>query len=164
MSKELELTSESSKAARAAASWVVRLHSDQAVQADYEAFESWRNETPVNAAEYDAHQKLWHAARALAKNPEARSILLRPQEQPRPISRRALFGGLGLAAAVTTVMLIPRRAASQTFRSARGERRNIALEEGTSLILNTESELRVELREHERRLYLDNGQCLLKVA
>jgi transmembrane sensor len=50
------------------------------------------------------------------------------------------------------------------IRTAIGEQRSIALADGSLVQLNTNSELRVELKENERRIVLEHGEARFTVA
>lgn len=151
-----------------AAEWVVRLHSDQRTRADDEAFRAWLDQDEANRAAYADHAALWAGIGLLADNAEARAILMPAATRRRPtgVSRRtALFGGLGsaAAAALAAVVAVP-MLSTQSYRTEPGEQRRIALADGSSVLLNTDSVLRVKLERSERRLFLDRGQAFFKVA
>lgn len=152
-----------------AAEWVVRLHSDQRTRADDEAFRAWLERDEANRTAYADHAALWAGVGLLADNAEARAILMPAhsrRRRPAGVSRRtALFGGLGSAAAAAMAAVVAAPVLStQSFRTEPGEQRRIALADGSSVLLNTDSVLRVKLERSERRLFLDRGQAFFKVA
>jgi transmembrane sensor len=149
-----------------AAHWVARLHSDQATAGDKAEFEAWRTEEAVNAEEFAAHNEIWHAVGALANRPEARAILLRSgRSSTLNVSRRYWLGAAASAAAGVALWALPRvRARTEEFRSGRGEHRTVALDDGSTATLNTDSIVQVSMRRTERCLLLKKGQCFVDVA
>ena len=151
---------------KSASDWVVRLHSDQVTQSDRLQFEEWRAENPANSESYAEHEDLWRAIGALAINSEARAILLQPKSRAFFMRRRALLAGAAaIAAASADLWVLPRfLVKTDVFQSAKGERRNIVLDDGSSLALNTESRVRTRFLRAERCLMLEQGQCFVQVA
>lgn len=147
-----------------AADWVARLGSDQSTASDHEQFKAWCEENADNAAEYAALAEIWQAVGSLSKNVEARAILLRSVPR-RSVTRRWWLGGAAAAAAAGALWTVPRLfVQTDEFRSARGERREVQLADGSTLILNTDSHVKVSLLAAERCVFLEQGQCFLKVA
>ncbi len=153
-----------------AAFWVVRLHSDQRTRADEEAFRAWMERDPAHADAYADCAALWDGVANAVETEEAREILqsLRmPERAPRRLNRRTvLFGGVGAAAAAAAAIVIGPLAArgEQTFQTRPGKQRRIRLADGSGVLLNTDSKLRVKFLPGERRLFLDQGQAFFEVA
>ena len=151
-----------------AAGWVVRLHSDQAVRLDGEKFDQWKNESAINDEEFRAHEDIWREIGRFAGNAEARAILMRSGSRKRQHwQRRALLGmlGMGAVAAAIVVMIAPSPAPEiQVYQTARGEQRNVLLEDGSAIVLNTDSTVRVSLDQKEHRVLLERGEFFVKVA
>ena len=153
-----------------AAHWVVRLHSDQRTRADEEAFRAWLEQDPAHADAYADCAALWDGAELALVTDEAHEImkpLRTPPGPPARLNRRTvLFGGVGAAAAaVAAVVFIPLAAhGEQTFQTKPGKQRRIRLADGSGVLLNTDSKLRVKITEGERLLFLDRGQAFFQVA
>ncbi len=79
--------------------------------------------------------------------------------------RIAWVGALAasLLVAVTVSLLLPRWI-GQTIETERGERREIALNDGSVLQLDPETKLHVKLEAHARRVILERGRALFRVA
>jgi transmembrane sensor len=152
-----------------AASWVVRLNSDQRTRADEEAFRLWMEEDPAHADAFADCVALWDGVRRLAASDDGHKALRRLRAPVRvfgPVTRRtAVFGGASVAAAaaasVAAFMTLGRE---QILQTAPGEQKHVRLDDGTSVLLNTDSRLRIRLSRSERRLYLDRGQAFFQVA
>jgi transmembrane sensor len=153
----------------AAAQWAARLGSDQCTRADEEAARSWINKDPAHARAYAQYMGLWDAVGDLVATDEAHQIL-KPLRSPvlvrRKISRRILLsGGLAAALAVATAVVAPLWLhGAGTLMTAPGEQRRVQLPDGTGVLLNTNTQLRVKFVDAERAVMLDRGQALFEVA
>ncbi len=150
------------------AGWVVRLSSDQCTRADEAAFKNWLAADPARANAYAECHALWAGIGGLSESEEARTILLADVvPSPRFWNRRnALLGGLGGAAAagLGVALVSPHLFGPDLYRTMPGEQKVLHLADGSSVILNTNSRLRVDLQEKERHLFLDRGQAFFQVA
>src|SRR5688572_25678682 len=86
-----------------------------------------------------------------------------PKVQPRPAAQRFL------AIAATLLVAIGVVGAHQyltrnVYQTSIGEQRTINLADGSTLILNADSKVRVRYSEAERTIALEQGQALFKVA
>ncbi len=149
-----------------AAAWVVRLNSDQATRSEREAFREWLEADEAHAMAYAEHSALFAGLRHLSDDDEARDILLPRADRmagPR-LSRRGLIAaGAALAAGMAGLVLAP-MFAEQTVETEPGEQKHIRLADGSDLVVNTASKVRVHLSDHERRIVLDRGQVFFQVA
>ncbi len=154
----------------AAAFWVVRLHSDQRTRADEAAFRAWLEQDPARADAYADCAALWdgvaHAAETTDGRDALRTLRLPPRAPLRFSRRTALWAGGGAAAAAAVAVLAGPVAlhAEQSFKTKPGEQRRLRLADGSGVLLNTDSQLRVRFIASERRLYLDRGQAFFQVA
>jgi transmembrane sensor len=153
------------KGPEAAADWVTRLGSDQRTRDDEQRLQGWLVADKANGAAFDAHARLFNEVGELADDPEARAILMGASKAPaRRIDRRALLGGGLAAAAVATAVIGSDLLAGKTYRTEPGEQRRLRLADGSTVMLNTRSQLRVRFDKGERRLFLDQGQAWFQVA
>lgn len=146
-------------AAREATLWFVALHEDPSDTSQRAAFEAWRNADPENGAAYDRLQRLWGASGHLPS-------LARPDVAH---DRRAVLHGAGSIALAGVVLagtgrifLGPHPFADYT--TGIGERRTVALGDGSSVELSTGSAISVAFTDHERRIQLHDGEAWFKVA
>jgi transmembrane sensor len=68
------------------------------------------------------------------------------------------------AATIAAVVVGPSLLAGETYRTEPGEQRRLRLADGSTVMLNTRSKLRVRFNGAERRLFLDHGQAWFQVA
>lgn len=161
------------RASDEAAVWYAKLSGQRVSNADLSAFFTWRSDS-LNDAAYSRIEGLTTSVRALADDPRLRAIAdaaaRRPRESDSLLARlrrrprtAAGFGAvLAAAAVVGAVLLNP--PGQQTYRTDVGERRAISLEDGSSIELNTNSQVRVRLSKTRRSLILDKGQAMFAVA
>ncbi len=85
------------------------------------------------------------------------------RRRPRGLPRRTLFAGLGAlaAASVAAVVLLN---LPETYATGVGEVRRAPLADGSTVALNTDSRLEVNLRPEERRIRLGRGEAWFQVA
>ncbi|AHE55198.1 FecR family protein [Sphingomonas sanxanigenens] len=138
--------------------------------------------TPDEEAELDAwaaadSRRAGAYARALAANAYLdRAVALgahfEPALSPAPppptgaIGRRRMFaiGGGALAAALVGAIGIATYARPDSIATAKGDVRRVALAEGSSVTLNTDSEILPDLGTTTRRVDLVRGEALFEVA
>lgn len=149
---------------------------DQAIQwlvaldcgtADSAAFEAWRNSDPRHAAAFAQVAATWRRTAdprlAAALDHPAQASTDEPQRPaPRAVSRRAVAGGIAATIGIGGAggfLLWPRRASAAT---AVGERRTIALPDGSNAMLNTDT--RVSWRFDDGRDFrIEQGEATLLV-
>lgn len=150
-----------------AARWFVRLQEPAVDVEEYRRFELWLNEHPQHRDEFQLLQVLWSAAdlvpvarlQALCETPPTRS-------QRRPLLRYAVAAsvlavalGLGLFSGLN--QSTPYTA---EFSTALGERRQVALPDGSVIDLNSRSRLQVRYEKGHRDIDLTEGEAMFSVA
>ena len=88
-------------------------------------------------------------------------------EDSAPIARRAFFGlagGVAAAGIGFAFLATGQQAQALTFRTKRGEMQNFSLEDGTKILLNTDSEIRVMLDNNLRKVEFVRGEAIFDVA
>ncbi len=167
-----------------ACAWIARLRSDTLSSTDRREFAAWMAQSPDNRRAFDEMSELWGDLGALAHLPVDE---LFPESVPRPRAGHSdnsaaadrvpawnlpqwLMGG-GLAAACLAVALWVGNQwlggdsfRQQTYATAVGETRTVALADGSQVQLNTNTELRVSFSREERRAQLLRGEAYFEVA
>ncbi|WP_029907551.1 FecR family protein [Caulobacter sp. UNC358MFTsu5.1] len=158
-----------------AAAWYAKLAGQRVSNADLAAFYAWRSDT-LNDAAYTRVEALATQTRALADDPRLRAIAeaaaRRPKEKPslparlgrRPWATTAGFGSVLAATALLAGLFVATPWNQKTYSTAVGERRAISLQDGSTIELNTDSQVRVRLTDKRRALVLDRGQAMFAVA
>lgn len=152
-----------------AAAWFARMHSDQVTSEDELAFVEWLDADTRHRDAYEEAVGMWAEIGALQSEPGMRKLLkhLSPQvAAPRATRRGFLLWTSGSVAAAAAAGFVGWRfmLAAQFYSTAFGEQRRVALGDGSTLTLNTETSVRVSLNESERRIWLDRGQAHFIVA
>lgn len=148
-----------------AAGWAARLASDQATPQDRADFERWALENPEGRAEYERMVDLLGMITVAGADPVSRARL-RSSRNAQTLGRRSVMAmGVAAAAAVFAVVITPSLMNRPlVFETRVGEMRTVALEDGSTVVMNVGSRLRVRMGDGERRLWLDHGEARFEVA
>ncbi|MCA1457909.1 FecR domain-containing protein [Bradyrhizobium sp. BRP22] len=162
---------------RQALAWVIRLQSGAATSEDAAALGLWREQSAEHEAAFRDAVGLWRsfgeATRKLADEPGFVNVQRRSPPHPRDrLSRRALIGGaMAAAASVAGGYLVVRppmglwpsfEELSADYRTAKGERRSIALSDNVSLTLNTQTSIAVRSEQGASRIELISGEAAVQ--
>lgn len=151
-----------------AAVWLARLLSDDATEQDQLYCLRWRRQDP-------GHERAWQrVCRVSGKFAEvpAGSDGARVLENARraTVSRRrfleiSALAGVGVTAIwLATPQVELGRKLMAEYRTGFGEMRSFTLEDGTQLVLNTNSAADVDFSSQERRIVLHDGEILIQTG
>lgn len=143
--------------------WQIRLH--RADSADWERFTEWLEADPAHLAAYEEVAAADEAAARLieTKQPPVTSFG-QPRRTP-DFNRRAVVG-LAIAAAIAGIIgftALDETQKPQILETGAGERRMIALEDGTRIHLNGATRIIID-GEERRQLKLERGEALFAVV
>lgn len=139
-----------------AAAWLARLRSDERAPQDEAGFRAWLAESETHRQAFDGINTVWEAAGALPREPRRKRAVA--------ANRRAvLASGLALVAAGTGFG-VWRAATAGVYSTAVGEQRRVALDDGSLVILDTDSKVRVDLSDKRRTVELLQGRAHFEVA
>lgn len=165
-----------------AAGWDARLRSPDCSSEERMAFNAWRNASARNQREYDRLQSILGAVRAARYAPEIRAMrewatessLKKAKFQWR---RREVIWGTAAAAVFVLIAAGPwlmrlvsgsgilnGDSAVSGLATAIGERSTFRLDDGSTIVLNTNTRLKLDFSAQERRVTLLHGQALFEVA
>ena len=141
---------------REAHAWVRRLTSGDATTADAEAFEHWRNISTAHRAAFSRASRLWNALGPAGQRLRACHVpvagAVTGHAMPRParhVNRRIVLGG-AVAASAAAGAVIARSPLdlwpsfselTADYRTATGEQRRIAVADGVSIAMNTQTSI-----------------------
>lgn len=145
--------------------WVVRLKTGAPTRADLDALKLWRERSEAHEQAFRSAARVYRNAKAAsAELAEARAVNAL-QRSPRRLARRAVLAG-GIAAVGAYVMVRPPlglwpsiEELSADYRTAKGERRRIAIAPDVSLELNTQTSVALRSAPDETRLELISGEA-----
>jgi transmembrane sensor len=157
-----------------AALWLTRLQEADAETST--AFETWLDTSPEHAAAWQQVNESWALIGEHSASPELvelrRAALGDARSRRRDRSPRTSWLGWRSTAAVAAAALgltvgavvLWQSAQSDAYRTAAGERRTVTLIDGSTVTLDSQSEVRVRYTRSARALTLTRGQARFDVA
>lgn len=143
-----------------AAAWLARLRSEERRRADEAGFRAWLAEDARHAQAFERVTSAWEAAGAQALVRDARPVAIRFVRW-----RTLAFGATAVLALIAAMGLgILHGVSTDSYASGVGEQRRIALSDGSHVILDTETRIRVTLDEERRSVELLEGRAHFDVA
>lgn len=158
-------------AREAAVWWCLRVASGPLTAEDQGAFQDWLREDPGHQARFDEAVAVWQAAEDQAFSPDMISLRAQALDSLRQANRRRWTrrpGGRAFAALAATVVLICAGAwlrwAPDVYATGIGERQVIALDDGSKVSLDADTEVQVRYVGNRRELWLERGRASFTVA
>ncbi len=165
------LDTRSDDAREAAVSWCLRVANGPLTADEQAAFQAWLEEDPGHQARFDEAVAIWQAAEDQAFSPDMISLRAQALDSLRQANRRRWRRGPGvrafaaMAAAVVVVCAgVWLHWAPDVYATGIGERQVIALEDGSKLSLDGDTEVRVRYVGDRRELWLERGRASFTVA
>jgi len=160
-----------------AADWFAQSHAPDMAPGNEQSWLKWIEDTDHQQA-YENCELAWQLSGELRNSPQLAALLagadaLVSQRRAAPAMAarakwRVPLWQVGLAASMIAVgafaWLFFNRATTLEYTTAVGEQRTAALPDGSTVLLNTDSDVRVELSRHLRRVELARGEALFSVA
>jgi transmembrane sensor len=158
-----------SEVEREASEWIARLNADEVSADDRTRFESWHAAHPLHARVYGELCRTWSQFSAAAPFVRAVSFAQSMKEPGRPrgfprLSALAAAAVAGVMLAASGWLYFDRPPPVSTYRTALGEHATIALPDGSSLELNSDSAARVDFSKSARVIRLERGEAFFSVA
>jgi transmembrane sensor len=143
-----------------AAAWIARLHGSERTADDDRSFQRWICADPLHKTAYEGMIDAWDAAGHVKSD-----VLTRHRLSPRD-GRSNWFGAgaVAVAAAVALVVLGTLFVRDHTLSTQVGERREITLEDGSRVMLNTATRITEQYSERQRLMRLESGEAFFQVA
>ncbi|MDD1619968.1 MAG: FecR family protein [Methylococcaceae bacterium] len=159
----------------AASAWFFRLRADDVVSDEHDAFVAWLASNPAHAEAWDEVQKLFAELDSPAKRIRQQQRLAAAHSSPAKITEavpkpRRLFyptSAAALACVALALMFIQPawlQNLHSDYHTAIGEQRRIELADGSTVLLNTDSAIAVDLQADQRRVQLLRGEAFFQVA
>lgn len=144
-----------------AAGWLMRLHGDRVTDAERAACRQWRQRS-------QDHARAWERAERLLASLDSLPPALAMPALDRPVNagRRAVLARVAavLIAAPAGWLVWQSGGGRADYRTATGERRMVALADGSQVTLNTGSAIDVRFDAVQRLLCLRDGEILVATA
>jgi transmembrane sensor len=152
-----------------AADWRARLDRGPLSEKDASAFDAWLSGDPRRRGAFlrvDALSMLSESARALG--PHFDPAQFAEHKPPRAISRRRMLAWAGMGAggvmAASIAVLGISAPAAGAITTGLGEIRLVTLDDGSTIVLNTETSVRVRYSERVRRVELLYGEAYFTIV
>ena len=151
-----------------AVEWFTRLNQRKVTTADVRGFSVWRRH-PDNARAFQKVEAMWDAAGALAGNPEMAALTTEAVRAAQGRRRRpsgllvplGVAGAAALAICVVSIAWLQQRPVS--YATAIGEQRTVQLDDGSRIVLDTNSVVSVRYTRDNRSVTLTSGQAMFDV-
>ena len=152
-----------SQVQKEAINWFVRLRSDEATEQDRAELAAWLTLSESHQAAYDLVKLRWASLDVLESDvaPE----LSTHTQYDRPL--RATLIRWGSAAAMLAVVMVSAWLVfdtNLTYKTAVGEQRRVLLADGSSVHLNTNTVVQVDMSTDHRKIFLKKGEVLCDVS
>lgn len=153
-----------------AAQWFARLLDAKCPPEERVAFERWRNANPDHAAAYRELETIWKRSEAAVKDPAIAAAARRAlRSDPAPTRRwfvPALTAGMAILVAVIALprwLATPADPVGTAYTTTAGQQRTVQLADGSSVLLDTDTELLIRYTSRTRRVDLLHGQAQFSV-
>jgi transmembrane sensor len=159
--------------AKEAAEWLVRLDADRPPsEEELKALGEWLHRSPAHREELESLAALWGRMNILTELAVPLGHASRPSAHSRVPWRRAgvLVTSIAAVAAVVAILIARGPAADPLletnglYATAVGQQSTRSLADGSQIMLNTNSQIKVEYGDRYRRVYLLQGEALFTVA
>lgn len=149
----------------AAIAWFVRLRDEQASEADRAAFTAWRKADPAHERAWHELEAIWGALdqRSSAKIAVPAAAASAPRRRPLTPWRSLAVAAMLLLAVTASLRLQPPGLFAD-HRTGIGERRTIALADGSRVELGPGSAVDIEIDGARRAVRLVSGEAFFSVA
>lgn len=136
--------------------WLAQLHGPNRTRAMEAGFRRWLSLSPAHQRGFELATEVWEDSRNLA-----RVVSWEPTARRRGRRRTAVaLAAAMMVAAVSAIFYFGHAGVSTDI----GEQRQVTLEDGTRVFLNTATRIAVSYDEQERRVQLEEGEALFDVA
>ena len=152
-----------------AVEWHLQLNSAAASDADRANFEAWQHQNPAHALAYSRIERMWGKFAVVEPNAAKASIesALKSGKAIKKIAQHGkgiAFGFVAIISAFSALQSQPAQIWLAENKTAIGEQRSIALPDGSTLMLNTNTALDIDFSDHQRTIKLYQGEVLITVA
>lgn len=153
------------RASREAAEWLVVLNHPTVSTDRISEFYAWRRD-PENARAYARAEAVWRRSGNLEDDAAIRAAVAEAVNRRSGSSRRSVFatpwavGALVLAAGLALWLFLMR---PDHYSTGVGEQRVVALEDGSRILIDADSDLTVRYAKHTRHVALERGRARFTV-
>lgn len=143
-----------------AAAWIAVLHGPNRTAATERGFAQWIKKSASHARAFEEATGIWEEARSIPRAQPLQSLIRRRSRSRVGFFKPAIAAALVLIAVAVTSYYQHRAGLSTKV----GEQRILALDDGTRVILNTDTRVVVSYDREARRVELKEGEAIFEVA
>jgi transmembrane sensor len=145
--------------------WLMRQRSGELSESELREFEAWLEADPNHRAAFDRVSALWDSLDEFRERQFPARLAARNFRRSPRLSWLASAVTVVLMLAITFSFISLREWQGEvgTYRSAKGEQRLVTLADGSTALLDTDTELRVVYSRKARTISLERGQALFSV-
>lgn len=154
-----------------AEAWVQRLQSSDLSAQERTAFERWRDESPEHELAYERATYLFARAADLRTDPRWRELAQSARQRTAKAAHRRRTLRWSLATAAVLILAVTfgwwawnPAEPQQRLATALGERNTFTLSDGSNVVLDTDSVVRVQYSRKQRDVILERGRAQFSVA
>lgn len=158
-----------------ACAWIAKLHGGEPTPKTKQQLHKWMAQSPAHKAEIKKVAKLWGELNVLtelsvaAELPAKTSLLDQWGNTLASIRgwRLGVASGVCAAIVVLAVVIMPGsfiNSDPNSYHTAIGEQQLVTLSDGSTILLNTNSQVRVDYQADSRNIYMQQGQAHFEVA
>src|ERR1700675_1899351 len=154
---------------REASDWFARMNADELAVEDRACFEAWLGAHPGNGKVYAEMSKTWQEL--VKSGPLVRAVYFGQvmNAASAPSATRGRWAVAAVAASIAAIALgigwhLYQQKEETRFQTAIGEQAAVALPDGSSFDLNTDSRIWVDYSQRQRVIRLERGEAFFKVA
>jgi transmembrane sensor len=154
---------------REASDWFARMNADEVAAEDRARFDAWLGAYPGNAKVYTEMSKTWQEL--VKSGPLVRAVYFGQvmNAASAPAAMRGRWAVAAVAASIGAIALglgwhLYQQKEETRFQTAIGEQAAVALPDGSSFDLNTDSRIQVDYSQRQRVIRLERGEAFFKVA
>jgi transmembrane sensor len=150
--------------------WLIRLSAEPCPPAELQAFQKWARQSPAHRAAYaEVSNRMTWLERVASTDIDTRNAALRYRAKPRnraapPWMKLATAASVLLALGLATFSEQGWYGNSRHYQAARGSRETVKLADGSTLELNTDSEVKVRINRWQRAVDVLKGEVYFNVA
>lgn len=153
-----------------ASHWVVRLRAPDCSVSERQAFRDWLAQSPRHRRIYQNAEAIWHDFNSAGSPPDPRLVAARDCLRRAKIKRRRALHGKRLSIATSLLIAaigIPLAwdwINTDRYLTPKGQRQHIALRDGSTIELNSNSQMQVRYGWRSREAVLERGEALFNVV
>ena len=149
-----------------AVDWLLRIRSENCTETEHHAFNIWLEESASHRQAYETVQAQWDWMEQFkVMNFPARNAALRYRgKSPRRLIIYSAAASLLLALGLATFSPNGWLGFPRTYVAEKGDRQTITLADGSSIDLNTESEVRIHFNRWQRKVEMIKGEAFFTVT